>query len=308
MKLPVLSAALALSAGALLTFTACSPKSKSASLPEAPDAAMRAIADELGAGNAVVLWTATPATYQKDVTELVQLAGTKLDAEVYDRGFALITKLSDVLGKQRAFILSSPMAGQIQNREQVEANWDNGVAMLRSLATSKISTVEGLKSFDGAAFLDSTGDEILALAHKMSASSKDGPLSEQLKKTVFTVENVTATSATLTMKDDNGVTETTTLTKVDGRWVPADMASEWTAKIAEAKTNLAALKPEEMAQNKPQILGALTMAEGVLGQLEAAKTQAEFDAALQGAMMPIMGLMMMSQSMTGGASGGASAP
>jgi hypothetical protein len=305
MKITALSAALALGAGSLL-FTACSPK---AALPEAPDAAMRKIADELGAGNSVILWTATPATYQKDVTELVHLAGAKLDPEVYDRGFSLLTKLSDVLGKQRAFILSSQMAGQIQNKEQVEAGWDNGVAILRSLATSKLATVEGLKTFDGAAFLDSTGDEILGLAHKMSANSKDGPLAEQIKKTVFTVENVTETSATLNVKDGAGVTDTTTLTKVDGRWVPADMAAEWTAKIAEAKKNLADLKPEEMAQSKPQILGALAMAEGVITQLDAAKTQAEFDQALQGAMMPLMGLMMMGQSMSGGGmSGGAPTP
>lgn len=297
MKIPALSAALALVAGSFV-FTACSPKA--AALPEAPDAAMRKIADELGAGNAVILWTAAPESYQKDVTELVHLAGAKLDPEVYDRGFSLLTKLSEVLSKQRAFILSSQMAGQIQNKAEVEANWDNGVAILRSLATSKIATVEGLKTFDGKAFLDSTGDEILGLAHKMSANSKDGPLADQFKKTVFTAENITDTSATLNVKNGDGSTETTALTKVEGRWVPTDMAAEWTVKIAEAKTNLANLKPEEMAQSKPQILGALAMAEGVIAQLDAAKTQAEFDQALQGAMMPIMGLMMMGQSLTGG--------
>ncbi len=299
MKIPALSATLALVAGSLL-FTGCSPKSDSASLPEAPDAAMRKIADELGAGNAAILWTATPASYQKDVTELVHLAGTKLDPEVYDRGFALINKLSDVLGKQRAFILSSEMAGQIQNKAEVEANWDSGVAILRSLATSKVASVDGLKTFDGAEFFKSTGSEILGLAHKMSANSKEGPLAEQIKKTEFSVENVTATTATLIVKDGEGSTETKTLTKVDGRWVPTEMAAEWTEKIAEAKTNLANLKPEEMAQNKPQILGALAMVEGVIAQLDAAKTQAEFDQALQGAMMPIMGLMMMGQGFTGG--------
>jgi hypothetical protein len=261
---------------------------------------MRKIADELGKGNAGIIWVATPASYQKDVTELVQLAGTKLDADVYDRGFSLLTKLSDMLDKQRAFILSSQMAGQMPNKAEVEANWGSGVAMLRSLATSKLATVEGLKTFDGAAFLGSTGSEILSLAHKMSANSKDGPLTEQIKKTQFTAESVTATTATLTMKDGEGSTQTASLIKVDGRWVPAEMAAEWTAKIAEAKTSLTNLNPEEMAQSKPQILGALAMAEGVIAQLDAAKTQAEFDQALQGAMMPLMGRMMMGQGLSGG--------
>ena len=39
------------------------------------------------------------------------------------------------------------------------------------------------------------------------------------------------------------------------------------------------------------------MVEGVLTQIEAAETQEQFDQALQGAMMPLMGIMMMGQGM-----------
>lgn len=300
MKLPSLSAALVMGAGALLTFTACAPKAKSENLPEAPEAAMRKVADELGAGNAGILWTAMPSTYQKDVTDLVHQAGAKLDAEVYDRGFTLLTKLSDVLGKQRAFILSSPMFAQNANKAQVEANWESGVSLLRTLATSKISTVDGLKNFDAQAFLDSTGSEVLALAQKMSVSAEGGSMAAQLKAIKFDIVETGATKASVRVTQANGEAEVTELTKVDGRWVPTDMAAEWSQKIAEAKANLAELKPEDMAKNKPQILGALAMAEGVLTQLDSAKTQAEFDQALQGAMMPIMGLMMMGQGLTAG--------
>jgi len=42
------------------------------------------------------------------------------------------------------------------------------------------------------------------------------------------------------------------------------------------------------------------MFEGILTQIEAAETQEQFDQALQGAMMPIMGLMMMQGGMGGG--------
>ena len=47
-------------------------------------------------------------------------------------------------------------------------------------------------------------------------------------------------------------------------------------------------------------MGVITMFEGILTQIEAAETQEQFDQALQGAMMPIMGLMMMQGGMGGG--------
>jgi hypothetical protein len=72
--------------------------------------------------------------------------------------------------------------------------------------------------------------------------------------------------------------------------------------MADAKAQLEAITPEQITQNKPQILGALTMFESVLLQIEAAETQEQFDQALQGAMMPIMGLIMMQQGMGGGQS------
>jgi len=52
-----------------------------------------------------------------------------------------------------------------------------------------------------------------------------------------------------------------------------------------------------MAAQKPQIMGVLTMIDGVLTQIAAAETQEQFDQSLKGAMMPIMGLIMMGQGM-----------
>jgi uncharacterized membrane protein HdeD (DUF308 family) len=74
--------------------------------------------------------------------------------------------------------------------------------------------------------------------------------------------------------------------------------------MADAKAQLEAIDPLEMAQSKPQIMGIILMLEGVLTQIEAAENQEQFDQALQGAMMPIMGLMMMQ----GGGMGAPTAP
>jgi hypothetical protein len=302
MKTPAFLTACALGATALFTLPACSPK---ATLPEAPDAAMRKIADELGAGKAGIIWTAMPASYQTDLTALVREAGTKVDPELYDRGFSLVGKVADVLGKQRAFILAGPLGANVKDKAALEANWDSVVSLLRSLATSKASTAAGLKNLDLKALLETTGSEILAHAEKLSAASEKGSFYNQLKAVKFELEKREGANASLRVTQPDGTVTTTNLIKVEDRWVPTDLAGEWATNIAKAKADLAAVKPEDLAKGKPKMLGAFAMAEGVIDQLAAAKTQEEFDQALQGAMMPIMGLMMMSQ---GGLNLGAPTP
>ena len=87
---------------------------------------------------------------------------------------------------------------------------------------------------------------------------------------------------------------------MEDRWVPQEMADEWTTQMAEARAKLEAINPAQMEQQKPQILSVFAMIDGVLTQIDAAQTQEQFDQALQGAMMPMMGLMMMGQGMGGG--------
>ena len=77
--------ALGLTAGALL-LTGCGKKAEEAAavtIPDAPDAAIQTVITEFAKGNGGILWQAMPASYQSDVNTLAQLAGSKIDPEVY---------------------------------------------------------------------------------------------------------------------------------------------------------------------------------------------------------------------------------
>ncbi|MGB0743328.1 MAG: hypothetical protein ACPGSB_02275, partial [Opitutales bacterium] len=97
-----------------LFFAACGDKSetpaessvstpssvKEAKMPDAPAESIEYVLHSMADGNGAVLWQAMPASYQSELNSIAQLAGAKIDAEIYDQVFATFTKLSEVLDKQ----------------------------------------------------------------------------------------------------------------------------------------------------------------------------------------------------------------
>lgn len=275
---------------------------ESVTIPDEPSAAVETIARELAAANGGVLWQAMPATYQTDVNAIAQLAGSKVDAEVYDQSFGLLGRLADVADKQKEFVLNTELGGA-QPEEQIarlEAAWPSIIGFVRTISESPIANSAGLQAFDGQEFFNGTVSELLGHSEAMSALSDEAMSLASLKEVVVKTLESSENAATLEMTAPDGTTETEAFTKVDERWVPTEMAVGWQETIANARGQLEAITPEQTAQSKPQIMQVVAMLDGVLTQIEAAQTQEQFDQALQGAMMPLMGLMMMQQGMGGG--------
>jgi hypothetical protein len=286
----------------LVLLSACGGKP---AIPDEPDAAIETIASELAAGNGGILWQAMPASYQIDVNEVVQLAGNKVDPELYNKGFSLLGRVAEVADKQKSFLLNTQLGGgsvPAEQKAKLEAAWPSIVGFVQTIAASPVASVEGLQAFDGQAFFASTVSSLIQYSEDLSTIGGDAlPLSAYRDLAVKVVTS-SETSATLEMTAPDGSVETEDFTKIENRWVPAEMAATWQTSIADARSQLNAIDPAEVAQQKPQLMGVITMLEGVLTQIESAETQEQFDQALQGAMMPIMGLMMMQQGL-GGAQG-----
>jgi hypothetical protein len=286
-----------------LLLTACGGNEEAAPaevrIPDAPDAAIETIARELVDGNGGILWKAMPASYQSDVNSIAQLAGSKIDAELYNKSFAMIGRLADVADKQKEFILNTELGGQ-QSAEQIakiETAWPSIIGFFKTITTSSVASVEGLQAFEGQAFFDETVSSLIGYMDDLATLSGEPNL---LQFGSVSLLESTEDTAVLELTSPDGSTESEAFTKVENRWVPTEMATEWTTSMAEAKAQLEAISPEQIAQNKPQMLSVLSMVDGILTQIEAAETQEQFDQALQGAMMPLMGLMMMQQGMGGG--------
>lgn len=294
---------LGLAAGALI-FTACGKQTgepAQPTIPDAPDAAIQTVITEFAKGNGGIIWEAMPAGYQSDVTTLAHLAGTKIDPEIYDQSFAAIARLAEVADQQKAFILgSSFMEGRsAEELAQLEAALPSVIGLVQTIASCDLASATGLQGFDGQAFFDTTVSKLAQYAEAFAQLAGEESVLSNYMNAVVSVVEADDLQATLLTTVPGQEPRQQQFTKVGQRWVPADMASEWAAKIAEATANLEATSIEKVAEQKTQIMGVLTMIDGVLTQIAAAETQEQFDQSLQGAMMPLMGLMMMGQGMGG---------
>ena len=211
-----------------------------------------------------------------------------------------MNKLTQVATDKQDFILNTNIAGEaksVEEKAEMEAAWPAAISFLNTLNSSQIASLEGLRSFDGQTFCGTTVSELLFQLDALAALSGDEFRLADLSKMAVNIVESTEDTATLEVSIPGEEPDIATYTKVDGRWLAKDLASGWADGVALAKANLLELTPEVVAQNKPQMLMAYGMVDGILTNLQNAQTQEEFDQALQGAMMPLMGLMMMGGSM-----------
>jgi hypothetical protein len=279
-----------------LIFTACDAGESSTefTIPDEPSAAIQKIADEMLVGNCSILWHAMPTSYQTDINAIAQLAGSKVDPEIYDKSFGLFGRFAEVADKQKSFILNTKLGGELAAEQiaEIEAAWPSIIGFIQTIVSSSISSSAGLRAFDGQGFSEQTLPALFKYSNDLAAISKEeNPFGSLEFDRLKTIENAD-TAAVIEITFTNGDVETEDFIKVENRWVPTEMATNWSTQIADTEKKLEAISSEEMAKNKPQIMGMITMLDGILKQLEKAETQEQFDQALRGAMMPI-GMLIM---------------
>jgi len=285
--------ALGVTAGALL-LTGCGKKAEEAAvvtIPDAPDAAIQTVITEFAKGNGGILWQAMPASYQSDVNTLAQLAGSKIDPEVYGKSFATIARLAEVIDQQQVLILnSSVMQGRsAEEMAELEAALPSIVGLLGAITSSELASSTGLLNFNGQDFFDTTVSQFTQYAETLGQLAGEESMLSNYMNTVVTVVEADDLQATLLTTVPGKEPLEQVFTKVEQRWVPSAMASDWAAKIAEAKAELDATFIEDMAAQKPQIMSVLAMIDGVLAQIAAAENQQQFDQSLQGAILMMVG-------------------
>jgi hypothetical protein len=265
-------------------------------IPDTPDGTVRAVAGALAERHPEVLWQALPPTYQRDIAELTHAFAAKMDPAVWDAAFGLGRRTAALLRDKKEIILASSMLDAAgQEREQIESGWDPMVALLDDVFSSDVSRLENLQTIDWGNYLATSGRDFMNLAAERSKASGDDAFdrefSSKLRLAEVELVSLDGDQATVRMTAPDEEPEDMQLVRVEGRWVPSDMARDWDQNVADAKQKLASITDEEIQQSSIQAMGLIGMADGVLGQLEMVETTEQFDQAMQGLLGPFLGGM-----------------
>jgi hypothetical protein len=262
----------------------CGPKR--AAIPESPPEAMKAVVEGLGDNRPQVLWDALPATYQKDIREVISAFCTNMDPAIYDRGFRVLGKAVQVLKEKKDYLGKSPIALSTPLLESfMGSQWNDTVGLLDAIVQSDFSTLAALKQADPGKVLASTGHQVMAGLDTLRTQMQRSPglnqwekMSRDLKAAQVRFEKADETHGLLKITSStNSALKDVELTRVEGRWVPSDMASSWKGKIAEGIERMAKLSGPEFAKAKPIVSMVLGTLEGSMDSLLRASSQEEFD-------------------------------
>lgn len=253
-----------------------------ATAAEAPDVYMQNLLKEISNGNGAAIWNALPKDYQGDIEDLVEDFAKNMDADIWDGAFKVVGKLAKVMKDKKEYIFASDFTKAVPPPQLDEAkkNWDSIVDALHTVATSDVSTIEGLKDLDAGEFIEKTGNKIVG--GLMKASENTPQAAEGLKKlkaAKVTLVSKEGDDAVLKFETDGEEPKEEKYTLVDGKWLPAKMVDDWDDSIEKAKASVAGLKIP--AEQKVQIMQFVGIANTLLDSLQAAKSQEEFDAALK---------------------------
>ena len=259
---------------------AAMPAEPKGATPLAADATVMAAARAVTDQQPQLLWTLLPAKYQDDVKSVIAEVGAKADPDLWAKTFQVFGKFVQVAKEKKEFILAHPLlaAGPVAgNKDTIVKGWDDVVALLEIVITSEIGTADGMKTLDPEKFLAGTGqkviDQLTRLADLLGPPAAGGQL-DKLKSLKATLVSTEGDLATVKIEAAGEPPIEARFKLVDGKWLPEPMVMPWDENIAKAKASLAAVDP---AAQKAQGMAVLTMVEGVLDQLLAAKDQESFD-------------------------------
>lgn len=254
----------------------------------AETAALR-YADSLESGRIVDLYSMMPASYQKDVANVVRTFGSTMDADIWKEVQSLAGVLADVAIVKSDLV--AEMAAENAGRPAAEIAPDVAKAAKAFKALAGKLTLDALKAGDVKSIL--ALPEISAIGESSKSMNKDA-----VAGAVVASKAAEDGSVVVTFKQKDGEPEDVPFVAVDGTWVPKEMADGWKDGMAEMLKGIQGMKLDDA--KKQQFLSMMPM---IKSGLESAKMATTKEQLQQSLMMSVFSAAMMM-----GGPGGAPAP
>lgn len=300
-SLPFKTIPIVLLAFSVLLLSSCGKKdeepagSSEVVIPDSPDAAVKTVITEFSNGNGGIAWKALPASYQSDIRQLVHRFGSSADEEVYNKSFSLFSHLTNVIDQQKYFIANSSLIKDQspENSAQLEAALPSIIGLMNAIASSELSSIEGLLNFNGESFFETTVSECVKHLEAIGKLTGEETVLGDYASVEVSLVSKNEDQAVLSIVVPGQAAEEIAFAKVENRWVPVEMENNWQATMKKMKDSIREIPAENYEAQKTQILGVLTMLDGMLTNIESAETQEQFDQSLKDSTMPLLSTLMM---------------
>ncbi len=284
----------------VLLIAGCGRRDKAGAPPpvaDTPDQAILNVAKSLENNDPSGAWHMLPGSFQEDLNGVVHNFAAAMDAEVWSAGTGTLSKLEEVLRKQKRFFLASDMAAMMGGREAIETDYDQAVKFFSIVKQSDLMDLQKLRNPDLGRILSTTGADLMKAANEMQGK---GPNLPGLGNTGEIKDVFAGMKAELVSQDgDQAVVRISTpdrapedvdFVRIEGTWIPKDLADDWTGMMQDIRAGVAEMGTMD-PQQKSQVMMMTSMANGILDQLLNARNQEEFNGVLGGLMGMIMGGM-----------------
>jgi hypothetical protein len=240
------------------------------------------VREQLKSGHIEVFWDLLPKSYQDDVNGLVKLGASKIEPAQWNAMTQLIDKLERLLKEKREFILNHPAMAFIDANSgdlPLSASYDAQVGLFTELLDPKALQLENLKSRELGTIIyekaPAIGGYLLRLQEIAKQSNAPG-IDQNMSK--FFGEQTSEKAGTLTINNPNGE-QRLEMVRFEGRWLPEKVVASWKSKVEELRGKISTWGPGQASPLAGVSLITI-MAGGMIDQLLAAKTQADFNQAI----------------------------
>ena len=244
--------------------------------------------DQVMAGHPEVFWHALP----EDIRQMMdsqEFRSTAVDSmnsqqQITTQVKGLFEKLAEVLVSKKRFVLNTPMLTQAVPplmMPTIQQGYDPAVGTVYELGML-LFDLPSMETQTMTEMMDSHGPKLGGHLKGIIAMLPPPMIQQAIASVV--IQQSDDNNGTITVPGEPGP-ETVEMVRYMNRWIPKDLADEWMANkdsiLSEMKTELAAAQQGEEAAQATMMAGMfITMAGGILDPMLAAKSQAEFDAAL----------------------------
>lgn len=265
-----------------------------------PEDALKEFKGAVEAGDLAKIASLVPASYVKDATGLVQDFAGKMDPEIWNKlretvgGASKVIAakaplFTDFMGDAEKPLDAAAKAAQAKTLTEVMSG-------LEKLAKSDLISLDALKKVESAAFLKEI-DKTFAAAREAAKALPKSEALQELDKPVKKSEKLENGDVKLFFGDDDE-DAAEVLRQVEGRWVSAEIAEEWTKNVKETREKIAAIDfttPEGKTQ-KAQFMMVLGMLDPMIQQIGEVENAEQLQEKIGGLLFP---LMMMGGGMPG---------